>query len=306
MFISALMTLLVAALCYGMIPDIAVLLVCLLAFVAVYWARRKKRRSHTGLMQIDVIAQGSRLVSWNAGLKVLVCVSVLVLCIAADSIAVAAVVLIGMTVINLIASRIRVSDYLSLLMVPLIFVTLSGWVLLVEVTPQPLGLIDIPFLGIYLSITQASQAYAALILMKAIAALSCLYGLSLSTPVYEITSFLRRMRVPSIMVELMVLIYRYVFVLLDSLYSMNTAAQARLGYRTYRNSWRSFAGIASNLLVRSFARASRSFDAMEARAYRGEIRFLEQTKTITAVHVAAAVGVFVLPCLVLVVERIGL
>lgn len=306
MFISALLTLLIAALLYGSLSDYVLLALCVAVFVLVYLMRRQKHHSHTGLMHIDAIAQKSRIVGWNAGLKVVTCVSLLILCIVADSVWVSLLILVGMTAVNLSVSRIGPMGYLSLLTVPLIFITLSGLVLLVEISPQPLGLIDIPFMGGYLSVTEGTQAYTSLIILKATAAISCLYCLSLSTPIYEITGFLRRIHLPSIVVELMVLIYRYVFVLLDSLYCMNTAAQSRLGYRTYRNSWRSFAGIASNLLVRSFSRASRSFDAMEARAYQGEIRFLEQVKPITALQVSAAIILLGTPSILLIIERVVL
>ena len=303
MFISALLTLLVAALLYGSFPDYVLLALCIVVFAVVFLMRRKKHRSRTGLTHIDAIAQKSRITQWNAGLKILTCICLLALCIGADSMAVSLLILGSITIVNLATSRIGFVGYLSLLTIPLIFITLSGLVLLIEISPQPLGLIDIPLMGMYMCVTEGTQAYTASILLKAIAAVSCLYCLSLSTPIYEITSFLRRVHLPSIVVELMILIYRYVFVLLDSLYSMNTAAQARLGYRTYRNSWRSFAGIASNLLVRSFARASRSFDAMEARAYQGEIRFLEQVKPVTAAQIGVAVVMVIMPSLLLLAER---
>ena len=62
---------------------------------------------------------------------------------------------------------------------------------------------------------------------------------------------------------------------------MKQSAQARLGDIGIRQGYRSFFGICANLLVLAFRRASDSFNAMEARGYDGELRFLEEKKLVT-------------------------
>lgn len=288
------------ALLYHRLPTPALLLICV-ALALFLIVLRKRDHSHDGFIKLDVLAQGSKLKDWNTGLKVVTAVAVLVFCIGVDNLAVSLAVLGVMTVINLTTSKLNLAGYLALLTVPVTFVVLSGIVLLVDISPEPLGYLELPLFGRYLSITAENQLATGNLLIKAIAALSCLYALSLSTPMYEITSFLRRIHVPAIFVELMVLIYRYIFLLLASLSAMTTAANARLGYASYRNTWRSFTGVGANLLTRSFIRASKSFDAMESRCYDGEIIFLERTKpprarqwVLSAITMAIPLGIFIL------------
>lgn len=303
MFSSFFVALLIGGLLYGRVSAMVngAICVCLMIFLVV----TKKGGKHTGaqLQHVDMLAQRSWILRWNTGLKVCGSVVLLLFCLVADSFAVAVAVAVCTTVINLVANRVALTKYISLLTLPITFMALSGFALLLDVSPRPLGWLDIPFLGRYLSITRQGQAATALLLVKAFGGLCCLYMLSLSTPMYEITSFLRRVHVPAVLVELTVLIYRYIFVLLSSLHTMTAAAHARQGYRTYRNMWRSFGGIASNLLACSFARVSRNFDAMEARGYDGEMRFLERIQRPKIWQVAGVAVLLAIPAAVWLIER---
>lgn len=271
-----------AGLFYGRIPVWPHAVISLGLPLALYLSKR--RGGHT-FLQMDAMAIQSRLIGWNAGFKVCVCGVFLVACVAADSIPLAIAVAMTMAAVSLVTSPVGVRRYLSLLLVPITFVILSGLVLLVDISPEPLGLLDIPVFSRYLSITPETQVTTGHIMAKAVGALCCLYTLSLSTPVFEIIACLRKIKVPALVVELMVLIYRYVFILFEALHSMTTSSRARLGDRSYRSAWRSFTGIGSNLLVRAFVKAGRAFDAMEARCYGGEIQFLERKKPVRGLHI---------------------
>ena len=97
---------------------------------------------------------------------------------------------------------------------------------------------------------------------------------------------LRRLHLPSLMTELMYLIYRFVFVLLDTHGRMREAAGARLGWRDFRTSCRSFGGTAAGLLLVALRKSRTYYDAMAARGYDGGLCFLEEDKPLRAVQLA--------------------
>ena len=176
---------------------------------------------------------------------------------------------------------IRFHDYLALLSLPAAFLLLSGLALLWDYVPVMDGVAAIPLWNGWLVVTAAAQVRARLVMARALGAMSCLYFLSLSTTMPEILSVLRRAHVPSVMTELAVLIYRYLFVLLSAYETMQDAAASRLGYSTFARSIRTTGAVYGNLLAASFRRAGACFDAMESRCYDGEIRFLEREKPVT-------------------------
>ncbi len=301
MLVSAILAAaMLAALLYGHAPFWLLAGISLALPLGMYILRRRGRRH---LYEIDALAQRSRLGGWNVGLKVCACLLLLVFCLWANSLPLALAAALCLSAVTLATSPLRLSGYLSLLCVPASFIILGGLAILFDLSKTPLGFLDIPLFSFYLSASAATQQAAALASAKAFGALCCLYALSLSTPVYEITSFLRRAHLPAIFVELMALIYRYIFILLEEIHNMTLAAQARQGYRNTKNGFRSLSGIATGLLVRSFLRARRSFDAMEARCYTGNLLFLEPQKTLKAPHLAAVAAIFAILAGVLLLER---
>ena len=62
--------------------------------------------------------------------------------------------------------------------------------------------------------------------------------------------------------------------LFDVSHRIHTAQDARLGYSNLRVSYHSTAQLASNLFIRSFNQAEKTYTAMESRGYDGEINVI--------------------------------
>lgn len=261
----------------GTLPTAAALALCVLAggALAVFG-----HHSHGGVLVIDVYARRSRYFAWSPALKTGGCVLLLVLCVASPSPWVPLALALIMAFLT-VWGGIRFHDYLALLSLPAAFLLLSGLALLWDYVPVMDGVAAIPLWNGWLVVTAAAQVRARLVMARALGAVSCLYFLSLSTTMPEILSVLRRAHVPSVMTELAVLIYRYLFVLLSAYETMQDAAASRLGYSTFARSIRTTGAVYGNLLAASFRRAGACFDAMESRCYDGEIRFLEREKPVT-------------------------
>ena len=261
----------------GTLPTAAVLALCVLAggALAVFG-----HHSHGGVLVIDVYARRSRYFAWSPALKTGGCVLLLVLCVASASPWVPLALALIMAFLT-VWGGIRFYDYLALLSLPAAFLLLSGLALLWDYVPVMDGVAAIPLWNGWLVVTAAAQVRARLVMARALGAMSCLYFLSLSTTMPEILSVLRRAHVPSVMTELAVLIYRYLFVLLSAYETMQDAAASRLGYSTFARSIRTTGAVYGNLLAASFRRAGACFDATESRCYDGEIRFLEREKPVT-------------------------
>lgn len=250
---------------------------------------------HDNVLTMDVYARRSRLCRENAAFKTGVSLLLLILCICCQSPVPPLCLFVFLSVVTVAAGGIRLRTYLSLLTLPGVFLLLSGLTLLWDYTsklPEE-AVLSLPFFGGWLAVLPATQSLAMLVLSRALGAVSCLYFLSLSTPLPELLAVLRRVHVPAIMVELAVLIYRYIFILLSTFREMKDSAASRLGYRGLKRSLRTTGLVYGGLLANSFRRAGACFDAMESRCYTGQIAFLTQKKRVTA----KVVGLLVLPVL---------
>jgi cobalt/nickel transport system permease protein len=91
----------------------------------------------------------------------------------------------------------------------------------------------------------------------------------MSTPMNKLLLAATWFRVPKIFVELALLVYRYIFVLLEEIVTIKDAQRIRLGYHNWRRSMGSLGVLGGSLILRTYDRAERVFDAMIARGYSG-------------------------------------
>lgn len=242
------------------------------------------RHEHNGVLMIDVLARHSRYAKINPALKVWGCVILLVLCVLARSPWPPLTLFFIMAALT-VSGGIHLHNYLTLFALPAVFLLLSGLALMWNFSDVPEGVANLPFFGQYLVLLPAAQANARLVMARALGAVSCLYFMSLSTPMPELLSTLRKAHVPGIMIELAILIYRYIFIMFSTYHSMKNAAASRLGFGGLRRSIPTTGAIYAGLLGQSFRRAGACFDAMESRCYNGEFHFLEQKKQLASAEI---------------------
>lgn len=252
-------------------------LICLALSVLMFRVYHGHKHEHGAFLSIDYRAHQSRIGHWNTGLKIAFAVFCVFACIAAERMAVPIYLFTTMSLLTVRLGRTPLHYYISLLTVPTAFILLSCLTILVVFSREPFGVLSVSMGGWYLCISQEAQSAALLVLLRALGAVSCLYMLSLSTPIYRIIAALRTVRVPVVVIELMYLIYRYLFILLEVHQNMVHASAARLGYRNYSTSLKTIMNNALNLMFISLRQTSGMLAAMQARCYEGEIRFLHRT-----------------------------
>lgn len=95
--------------------------------------------------------------------------------------------------------------------------------------------------------------------------------LSLTTPLPELMRAARLFRAPAVLVELGIIMYRYLFLLLEEGGRIRNAQRARRGFATLRATLRSSSALGGMLVLRTYERAERSFAAMRCRGYTGSL-----------------------------------
>ncbi|MGM9613649.1 MAG: cobalt ECF transporter T component CbiQ [Butyricicoccus sp.] len=251
-----------------------------LMLAGAYYASTEAGHSHAhnGVHSIDYFAYTSRLSGWNPTFKVVFSAVSLVICIAADNLFVSVFFVVVMMALIVGRGGLPMHDYLALLSIPVFFMAVSGLTIAFNIARTAHGEYGWDFGLFYLYTSRESLWYALSLTCKALGAVSAMYFMTLTTPACEIVSVLRRAHMPKLIIELMYLIYRFIFILLDVYGRMREAAESRLGYRDFRTSCKSFGGTVGNMLVLSMRKAGTYYDAMLSRCYQGEMQFLEPEK----------------------------
>lgn len=134
-----------------------------------------------------------------------------------------------------------------------------------------LSLLVVPFVGLFALIvylTGDGRRALSILSKSYLSGLSVLI-LAASTPLPEIAASARFFRVPRLLVEVIQLIYRYLFVLINEARTMQTAFATRSG-RAGATAVRASAGIVAVLFSRSYEKAAIIHSAMCSRGFSGE------------------------------------
>lgn len=170
---------------------------------------------------------------------------------------------------------------LRALRAPLAFIVLGAASAAIVVAVQP---------RFSISITSDSLARAASVAGHAVAGTLAVLLLALSTPMVEVLSGLRRLRVPAVCIEVAALMYRLMFILLDTTHTMRESQRARLGYSSPRRSMRSAGSLTAAVLLRSWDRARRLEQGLAGRGYSTSMTTLETPPANSPVFIAVTVA----------------
>ncbi len=108
---------------------------------------------------------------------------------------------------------------------------------------------------------------------RVLGAVSVILLLGSVTPAHKIFAALRWFRVPEGWVEIALLMYRYIFCLLEHTAEAVEAQKVRLGYAGTKRSLSSIGTLAGVVILRSLDQAKQTHDAMMVRGYRGCLPF---------------------------------
>ncbi|MHB1654334.1 MAG: cobalt ECF transporter T component CbiQ [Desulfitobacteriaceae bacterium] len=244
------------------------------------------------MFDLDTYAYTNRWINIHPLEKFAFALTTMLVCLISPSVVVAWAVLLLMTAAIVKGAGIPAWHFLRLMTVPFSFILTGVLTIAFSVSQHPGGFLFGFTLGsITVGASQADLLKAGFILFKSLGAVSCLYFLSLTTPVLEVISVLRKLKVPSLFAELMGLVYRFIFVLMDTTSLIRISQTSRLGYASAKNTFRSLSQLISSLFVRSFHRAQELATALMARNYTGEIRTLEKEYPVSRKNYIVILGI---------------
>jgi cobalt/nickel transport system permease protein len=99
----------------------------------------------------------------------------------------------------------------------------------------------------------------------------------------ELFAILEDIKIPKIVIEIAMLMYRYIFVFLDEAINMYHSQETRNGYSTMKNSYKSMGMLMSSLFIKTWISGEQTFVAMESRCYDGSIKTMNELGSIRSV-----------------------
>lgn len=126
-------------------------------------------------------------------------------------------------------------------------------------------------LGWWFNITTSSLFKAKVLAVKALNGLLAIQYASKLYSYHEAITLAKWLRLPGVLIEMIVLSYRYLFGVKKSASDIVLAQKQRMGYHSFSNSIRSFSMMLSAVFVRSLHLSLNNYRALSVRAYTGEL-----------------------------------
>ena len=238
------------------------------------------------MLLIDKLSYQSKLRYVNASEKLVYALLTLVLCVLSRSVKVAVLVFAVNGVLTVGKGGIPLFRYIKLFMIPLAFLAAGTAAVMINVSRTPMDAFALPAGEWYITGSNEGIRRGLRLCVTALSAVSSLYFLSLNTVMTDILCACRKLHFPSLLTELMLLIYRFIFVLFETASSITVSQQSRLGNRGFKTRIRSFGKLGSSLFILALKRSSTLYDAMESRCYDGSIRVLSREQPAKAGEIA--------------------
>lgn len=229
---------------------------------------------------LDNYAHNNNLNGMNTYFKVLFGIVTMLVSLISTSPVVPLIITIFMSVLIIFIAKVSWKFYLKFFFLPFSFglITFIFMAIFFGVGTHVLEL------GIFnLAVTADGFNLGLLVFARMMGGFTCLAFLALTTPMTELFSVLRLIKIPQIILELAMLMYRYIFVFLDEAINMYHTQETRLGYSSLKKSFKSMGMLGSNLFIRTWMKGEQAFIAMESRCYDGSIKSMKKQDSIRTI-----------------------
>jgi cobalt/nickel transport system permease protein len=196
--------------------------------------------------------------------------------------------IIPLTILTLVSfiiifkAKIPVKFYLKFLTIPLTFASIT-FVFMALFFGTGLHIYNLGFLN--LSVTTDGFNRGFLVFSRILGGFACMAFIGLTTPMTEIFKVLEDFKFPKVMLEISMLMYRYIFVSLDEAVTMYHSQETRLGYSSLKKSYKSMGILIANIFIKTWITGEKSFVSMQSRGYDGSIRTMNDLKSIRTVGI---------------------
>jgi len=173
-------------------------------------------------------------------------------------------------------AKIPATFYATFMAIPIGFAVLSGIFLAFLGTGPHIW--DLGLFGI--GLTKGGINQALLVFFRVLGGVAALGFLILTTPMNRIFAVFHDLHVPSILTDLAILMYRYIFLFLDVTSTMYNSQKTRLGYHSYMSWMNCLASLAGMVFIRTWEQGEISYKALASRGYNGQLNMIRDGDSI--------------------------
>ncbi|MFD1123888.1 cobalt ECF transporter T component CbiQ [Lentilactobacillus raoultii] len=224
------------------------------------------------MLNIDKYAYNNRILRWSPKLKGMIWLLGILIAFQPMS-WLKLLLILAFVTHTLYVDRLTLKQYMKWFYAVVPFIILSVFGIILTISPQRQTIyFPIRIFNDYFGISKSMWPIGLHVGLQVTAAIVCTYWFALTTPFQQIIIILKALRLPSILIEETLLMYRFIFIFIEAFEQIYQAQKLRFGYQNFRLSIHS-AGILLKMLFEQVMINYRDMEyALEAKLFNGDFK----------------------------------
>ena len=228
------------------------------------------------MILIDKYAYTNNLAKSNPTIKLIIGMVFLFASMIINNLVILFGIMVLMSMIIVGIAKIDITNYLKLIKIPMYFLIAGVIANTINISFDSEGFMySIKVSNMYIGVSMTSISTSIYVFFRAIACLTCVYFFVLTTPFNQLLMILKKLHIPDTIVELIMLVYRFIFIFLEEVEEIKKSQELRFGYTNLKNSYKSI-GILGNLLYKRLMKRYEDMSiSLDMKLYNGKFYIAE-------------------------------
>lgn len=224
------------------------------------------------MLLIDKYAYTNKLANFNPMAKFIFAIGALLIAIILANFYINFCIFIIMFSLIIFVAKIPLNKYIKIILLPMIFLLFSIIPIIISVSSDNIFIWSFKISNKYFGFTVQGLRGALGITMRVLASINSTFFLALTTPLNNLIKVFKKLKFPETLIELLVLVYRSIFIFLEESKDIIMAQEMKFGYNNGKNTYKSLALLMKSLFIRVFQRYEDMVISLESKLFIGEFK----------------------------------
>lgn len=219
---------------------------------------------------IDILAERNRFRDMNPYFKLAMGIAVLIAGLVFDKMAFSWIQILGCLLLLVWGAGIPLGRYLNLFRIPLAFLVLTCVILSISWSDRADGFYLFLYTGSrYIGVTAEGLMYGIHVFLRSLGGISATFSMALTTPIRQWIQVANGLKLPPILVEMMLLMYRFISLFFEMKGDLEVALQLKGGSNGWFGLIQNSSRVAGRLFQRMFQSANDWYISLELKLFDG-------------------------------------
>ena len=180
-------------------------------------------------------------------------------------------IMLVMSFLIIFIAKVDIKLYLKCLKIPMIFLIIGVLLNLINISFENKDYIfSLNIFWIYIGITKFAIQSSIKIIFRSMSCITSIYFLMLTTSFNQLIILFKKLNIPQVLIELMVLIYRFIFIFIEEANEIYKSQQLKFGYINLKTSYSSMALLIKTLFFRMMKKYEDMSVILDIKLYDGK------------------------------------